>query len=153
MKRRFNKKKGALFIEVLLGIFVMSLAAAAFYKLYPVLVRSERLAREESIAGQLSNRYIEHIQLLRPAELTASNLTQLQLIDTGQSSSPYSFSSIPLDQASGYSPARMLRNGTGVMTVTDVAGGSKLVRVTLSWTSASGKSRTFVTGTVLGNFR
>ncbi len=151
--RRFSKRSGALFIEVLLGITILSMGAAAFFSLYPTMTRSERLAREESLAGQLTTRYIEHIQLLRPAELTYSNLEGLGLIDENPTSLPYSFSNIPLDEASGYSPARLLRDGTGEIDVDDIAGGSKLVTITLEWTSASGVQRTFVTGTVLGAFR
>lgn len=153
MNRKFSRQRGALFIEVLMGIFVLGLGAAAMFSLFPALTRADKLSREEAIAAQLANRYVEHVQLLRPAELTGTNLYALGLIDDGESGSPYSFSNIPLDEASGYSPSRMLRNGAGLLTVSDMADGSKLVAVRLSWTSASGKSRSYSTGTVLGAFR
>lgn len=153
MKLKRTKKRGALFIEVLLGIFVLSMGAAAMFSLFPTLTRAERISREESIAGQLSNRYLEHIQLLRPTELTRTNLSQLGLIDEGETELPYAFTHVPLDEASGYSPARMLRNGAGELDIDVLEDGSKLVTVTISWKSSSGISRSFRSGTVLGAYR
>lgn len=151
--RKGRLKSGALLIETLLGVFILSLAAVGFYALTPVIFRSRTLAKENTAALQMANRLLEHVELLKTSDLTAGTLTSLNLIDTGQSASPYSFSHIPLDEASRYSPAQVLRNGVGTLTVTSIDSGSVRVDVDLSWTSASGKTCNIHTGTIIGGYK
>lgn len=140
-------------IDALTAIFVTALGAAAFFSLIPVVDKSQRIAREESLATQLCNRMIEQLQLLKPSDLNASTLSGLHLIDDGETSSPYSFTNVPIDYASHYSPSLALRNGTGSLRVIDLPNSSAEVRVRISWTSASGRARTVETGLILGGFR
>jgi len=148
-----KKRKGAFAVDALMAIFVVSLGAAAFMSFTPVTDRAQRLAREDAIATQLCNRFIEQIRLLKPKDITASTLSQLNLVHSVTSPGVYSFSNIPLDEASRYSPAQLLRNGTGTLVVVDMPDNAKRLEVTMTWTSASGKSRTLQTGTVLGGYR
>lgn len=151
--RLCSKRRGALSIDAVTAVFVTALGAAAFFSLMPVVDRSQRISREESIALQLSNRMIEQLQLLKPSDIQASTLTQLSLIDEDQSSGPYSFTNIPLDEASLYSPAQALPDGTGTLNVVSLPNNSVALEVTLTWRSSSGRTRTIQTGTVLGGFR
>jgi len=147
------RRRGAISIDALTAVFVTALGAAAFFSLIPVVDKSQKIGRQESIANQLCNRMIEQLQLLKPSDVQAATLTQLNLIDSGQTSPPYSFTNIPLDEASRYSPAQALPNGTGSLDVVSLPHGSVEARVTITWRSASGRTRTLQTGTVLGGFR
>lgn len=152
-RKKLAHRRGALSIDALTAVFVTSLGAAAFFALMPQLDRSQRVAREESLATQLMNRMIEQLQLLKPSDVNVATLDQLNLIDHNQSSSPYSFSNIPLDDASMYSPRQALRNGTGRLDVIQLPYDTVEVRVRISWTSSSGQSRSVRSGVVLGGFR
>ncbi len=148
-----RKTRGALLLDVLLAVFILSLAAISFYGLTPVIFRSRTMAKDNTAALQMANRLVEHIQLLKASDLKAPTLTALNLIDAGQSQQPYSFTHIPLDEASRYSPAQTLRNGTGSLTFTDLDSGAIRVNVQINWTSASGKASSVTTGTIIGGYR
>jgi hypothetical protein len=137
----------------MLSVFVIGIGAAAFFSLFPTFTRGERIAADETKAAKLAQRMVEHLQLLKPADINPTTLTGINLVDAGQTQFPLTFTTIPLDDATGYSPSRALKNGTGLLEVQDIAANSKLIRVTVSWKSASGKSRVFTTGTVLGGYR
>lgn len=149
------RKKGAFSIDALMATFIVSLGAAAFMSLVPVTDRAQRLAREDALASQLCNRFIEQLRLLKPKDINASTLTQLNLVDANSepASATYYFSHIPLDDASKYSPAELLRNAVGTMKIYDLPDNAKELRVSMTWTSSSGKTRSIKTGTVLGGFR
>lgn len=157
MKRTRHKVsrriRGAIIIDALLGVFVLALGAAAFFSLYPLFVRSKAIGQNQSTALQLANRMVEHIQLLKASDLNPATLTALNLVDAGSSGTPYSFSNIPLDEASGYSPSRALPNGAGTMEVEDVDNNSKLVTIELTWRNPNGEEQSIRTGTVVGGFR
>lgn len=141
------------FLDVLAAVFVLALGAAAFYSLYPVLNRTEKIAHEHSVASQLASKMSEHLQLLKTSDLNAETLSGLHLIDEGQYSQPFSFTNIPMDDASLYSPATMLKEGEGTLTISDISAGSKKVLITITWTSTSGKTQTFTTGTIVGGYK
>lgn len=101
----------------------------------------------------MAQRMIEHLQLLKPSDLNASTLSTINLIDADQTEQPFTFSEIPLDEGTGYSPSRAIRSGQGVMAISDLDANSKLVTITMSWTTPKGKTRSFQTGTVLGGYR
>lgn len=152
-RTRTRTRRGGVFIESLVSIFVLGLGASAFFTLLPTLQKSKHIAGSHTKALQMANRMVEQVQLLRARDLTASTLTSLNLIDAGQTTSPYSFSRVPLDEASCYSPAQMLREGTGRMNVVTLASGSKRVEITISWRSESGRMASLTTGTVIGGYR
>ncbi len=151
--KKVKLRKGSLSIDALTAVFVTALSAAAFFSLVPTVDRAQRVAREESIATHLMNRMIEQIQLLKPSDVNPATLSQLNLIDAGQSSTPYSFTNIPLDDASRYSPRTALPSGTGSLSITPQPYNSTEVRVRISWLSSSGRSRTLQSGVYLGGFR
>lgn len=140
-------------LDALIGLFILGMGAIGYYSLLPVVHRSQEISQQESKAAQIAARVTEEFALLKPSEITYSTLRQLNLIDSNQTSQPWSFSRIPLDDGTSYSPAKVLRNGQGTITTSDLANGSVLVTVTISWTSPSGASRSFTTGTVVGGYR
>jgi hypothetical protein len=129
------------------------MGAASFYSVFPVVAKAHQISDSEQKAGQIVTKMLEHIQLLSPQKLTATNLTGMQLIDPNQTASPYTFSNIPLDDSTRFSPAKALKNGTGTMTITNISDGSVRVLVTVAWKSPTGKARSITTGTILGAYR
>lgn len=148
-----RRRRGTLLMDVVIGMFLLMLAAAGLLSLFPVLKRSESMSRHESRAVQIANRMLEHIQMLRPTDVTPEALAQLNLIDEGQTESPYEFTNVPLDEASLYSPAQALRSGQGKFWVEDLPDGSKKITLVVSWLSESGVRRQVRTGTIIGAYR
>jgi hypothetical protein len=95
---------------------------------------------------------VENLQMLSPANLNADVLTQLNLIDPGQTGETLTFSKIPLDDSARYSPSTALPKGTGVLKLTALAGGAVKANILISWESPFG-TRTYTTGTVVGGYR
>ena len=151
--RRQTKRRGAILLDVMVGMFVLSLSAMTVFAMIPAAHRAQALASEEAKASHLATRMVERLQQLKTTELTPAILTQLGLVDAGQSASPYTFSSVPLDDATGMSPSKALRNGTGRFGLTNIAGNSVRIDLELRWRSASGRDRVLTTGTVVGGYR
>lgn len=146
-------KSGSILIDALIGLSILSMGAVAYYGLMPVIARSHEIAQQESKAGQIAARLSEEYGMLKPSEINTSTLAGLHLIDTSQISQPWSFSHIPLDDGTDYSPAKVLRNGSGRITATPIAQNSILITIQVSWTSPTGVARSLTTGTVVGGYR
>ena len=129
------------------------MGAASFYSLFPVVSKTHQIGQQEQVATQIATKMLEHIQLLSPDKLTASNLSGMQLIDSGQSASPFTFNNCPLDDGVDYSPAKALKNGQGTLSIFDWGSGSKLALVTITWKNPVGKTVSFQSGTILGAHR
>lgn len=140
-------------LDSIIGLTLLAMGAASFYSLFPVVSRAHAIGDQEQKATQLATKMIEHIQLLSPGKLTSTYLSGMQLIDSGQSASPYTFTNCPLDSGTDYCPSKALKNGTGTLTITDKLYGAKQVVVTISWKSVTGKSESVTMGTILGNHR
>lgn len=140
-------------LDALVGVFVLAVGTMSVFSLVPTAQRAQSLATEEARAANMSTRMLEQLQQLKPSEINASVLTQLGLIDTGQGASPYSFAHVPLDDATGMSPAKALRGGAGSIAVTPIAANSVRIDLTMTWTSASGKARTLRSGTIVGGYK
>src|SRR4051812_5720400 len=133
MKLR-SKRSGSIMVDALIGLFILGMGAVAYYSLLPTVHRGHEIAQQESKAAQIAARITEEVGMLKPSEVTASTLSQLNLIDANQGAEPWSFSNIPLDDGTSYSPAKTLRNGQGLITTTALAQGSILVTVQVNWT-------------------
>lgn len=144
---------GVVILDVLAGVFVLAMGAAAIFGLIPVVQKSQRAANDENKAVQIANRMIEHLHLLPPRDITVANLKSLNLLDANQTGSPYSFTNVPMDDASQYSPAQVLKNANATLVMTDIGASSKRAIITLAWTSPSGRTRTLTTGTIVGGYR
>jgi hypothetical protein len=136
-----------------MAVFILGLGAAAYFSLQPTMKQSQLLAQEEAKAIQMAHRMIEHVQLMRPVDVNYTNLKDLGLIDSSPASSPYSFSNVPLDDATNYSPSKALRNGQGQLSVTPIDAGSVRLDITIAWTSSSGRTRSLTTGAIIGGYR
>jgi Tfp pilus assembly protein PilV len=148
-----HRRQGVIILDVLAAVFVLAIGAAAVFGLIPVVQKSQRAANDENKAVQMGNRMIEHLHLLPARDLTVSNLQGLNLLDGEQTGSPYSFTNVPMDDASGYSPAQVLKNASATLEIDDIDSGSKRATIVIAWTSASGKSKSLTMGTIVGGYR
>jgi len=148
-----RKTRGALLLDVLVGIFMLLIATLGFLSLFPVVKRSQVASQQESVAVQIANRMLEHLQMLRAQDVNISALSQLNLIDSGQTGNVLSFTHVPLDEASKYSPAQALKNGQGQMTITSLTSGSMKIDLVVSYKSPWGTTKQITTGTIIGGYR
>ncbi len=139
-------------MDGLIASALLVMGSLAYFALVPVTLRSQIISQEQTTAVQIGNRLIEHLLLLKPSTLTATNLSALSLIDSGASASPFSFTNLPLDDGWVMSPAKALPAGQGLMTITDVGDNTKLIQLDISWMGPSGRM-THTTGTALGGYR
>jgi Tfp pilus assembly protein PilV len=152
-KTKQRLRRGIILLDVLVGVFILALIAAGVFSLIPTITRSQELADGQSKATQMANHLLEQLQQLKPSQLTASQLTAAGLIDNGQSAPPYSFKTVPLDEATGYSPNRVLKNVTAQFNIVDIDSGSKRIELLMVWRSASGQAVTYNSGTIIGGHR
>lgn len=150
--RQRRRTQGAILLDVVFAIAIVSMGAAALYGLMPTIYHSQASGSQQTKAVQMSSRMVENLQMLSPANVNANVLSQLNLIDPGQQGKTLTFTKIPLDDSSRYSPATALPKGAGVLTIEDLAGGAVKVKVTISWVSPFG-TKSYSTGTVVGGYR
>ena len=91
--------------------------------------------------------------MLPASEISFATLRGLNLIEDNVGDNGYSFSHIPMDEASIYSPAQVLEGAEATLAIEDIDANSKLATVAISWTTATGRERTITTGTVIGGYR
>lgn len=151
--KHFRVRKGFMLIDVLIGAFVLVLASLSLLTLIVITKRSEVIANDRVVANKISTRLIEHLQLLKSRDMNAETLMHLNLVDAGQSASPFSFTNIPLDDASNYSPSKALPNGQGTMTLVPLESNSVLVKINVSWRGQGNTTQSISTGTVIGGYR
>lgn len=140
-------------MDAMLGVFVLTIAVLSYLSLTVVTHKSQVISKDDSKASQMIARLLEQVQLLTTRDLNVSTLKGMNLIDTNSYESPYSFTNIPLDQGTMYSPSMALTDGTGKMTVQTLANGSMRVIATISWLSTTGAKKTFTSGTIIGSYR
>lgn len=139
--------------DALTAAFVLAVLFMSMGGLYTAARRSEETARNQTIANQMAQRFIEQLQLMRASDMNAQALIGVNLIDPGQANSPFSFTNIPLDAGTGHSPAQALRQGTGTLTLTTVSTNAVRADVTITWRTRSGQQQSITTGTIVGGYR
>ncbi len=150
---RSRKRRGSILLDAVIGMFILVMATLSYLSLTVVTHRSHAISKDESKASQMVARLLEQVQLLKPSDLNVTTLKAMNLIDSGSVSPPYSFTNIPLDQGTLYSPSTALIQGTGTMNVATMANGSVRVTATINWKSTTGKSRSFTSGTIIGAYK
>ena len=139
-------------LDCLMGVFILALAAVSFFDLLTASHKMAARGAQQTKAIQMASRLVENLQMQPSTGLTASKLTSLNLIDSGQNASPYSFNHMAMDDATQYSPAQALPNGTGTLTITNLAGGAVFARVQINWTLES-QPHSYTTQTIIGGYR
>lgn len=150
---RRRNKKGSILLDALIGVFILTMATLSYLSLTVVTHRSQVISKDESKATQMVSRLLEQVQLLKTSDMSVTTLKAMNLVDSNSTGSPYSFTNIPLDQGTMYSPSKALTNGTGTMTLLPLNNGSLRVVATIKWMSSSGEARSFTSGTIIGGYK
>lgn len=137
----------------MIGVFVLTVATLSYLSLAVSMHRSQVISKDESKAAQMTARLLEQLQLLSTRDLNVTTLKAMNLVDTSSNQSPYSFTNIPLDEGSMYSPAQVLNDGKGTLTVFTLPNGSTRLCTTITWRSASGEPRSYSSGTIIGAYK
>lgn len=152
-RSRRRRVKGAILVDVLIGMFFLVMTSLSVMSLFPVIKKGEQMSTERAKAVQMCNRVLEHVQMLGAKDVTYANLLALNLIDSSSMAQPYSFTHVPMDEASRYSPAQALRNADAQISHTSLSDGSVRVNVSIAYVSDTGHAEKIETGTVIGAFR
>lgn len=152
-RTRSRRHEASIMIDVLMSAFVCLMVVVGMFAAQPAIRRTNKISSDRMRGVQMMSRLIEHVQMVPAASLDRETLASLNLIEAESLESPYAFTRIPLDEASRYSPAQVLRNADGRLEIESLPDGSKAVRLTLSYDSATGHRTTLQSGTVVGVFR
>jgi hypothetical protein len=137
----------------MIGIFILVIATLSYLSLTVVTHKSQVISKDESTAAQLAGRLVEQLQLLTTRDINVQTLSALNLVDNYSTGSPYSFTNIPLDEGTRYSPAQALTQGKGTLSVYKLENDSLRVVATITWRSKTGVSKSYTTGTIVGSYR
>ena len=151
---RSTKKRGSLLLDTLTALFVLSMGALSLFATLPVASKAGKLASDQGQASYMATKYIEQLQTLKTTDITLNKLTSLNLIDAGQTgSSPYTFTNVPLDNGSYYSPSKVLKGAAATITITNLDSGAVKCDISIQWKSANGIQESLSTGTVVGGYK
>jgi hypothetical protein len=153
LRRRASRQQGLVLLDVLVGVFILALIASGIFSLLPAITRSQEMGDDQAKATQLAMRMVEQLQQLKVTELTPQTFAALNLVDAGQAASPYSFKDVALDSSTGYSPAKALRQADARFWVVPIDSGAARIDVQITWKSASGRTVTHKTGTIIGGYK
>lgn len=148
-----SRRRGSILIDAIIGIFVLCMATLSYLSLSVVTHRSQVISKDETKAAQMTARLLEQLQLLKTTDINVTTLKAMNLVDTNSTGSPYSFTNIPLDQGTLYSPSAALINGQGTLAISTLGNGAVMATATISWKSSSGQNRSYTSGTIIGAYR
>ena len=128
-------RRGFGLLDAMASIMLLAIVGAVFAALFPASFNCSAQAREYRIATAIAQRKMEQLRASEYESLTQPIMRASGIIDASPTTSPYSFTSVD-------NLAEQLPNGTGTLTVTDVASDRRLVTITISWTGRNGRNRT-----------
>jgi len=133
--RLLRRKHGAIFIDVMLAIYILAILGLTFAATMSAAVVSRVMADERTKATTIVNRQLESIKTVGYGGLTYSGLVYYGLIESTPVSTPFKFTNIgtSTDRVSA-----LLEGGVGTVAVTDLTTTVRQVTVTVSWTSRTG---------------
>lgn len=142
-----STRKAFTLVEVMIALLAFSFLIAIFGALYPLGMRVNNDAKLRAEAVTIAQRTMEEIRLAGFGNLTYAGLLAYGVIGSSPTTSPYSITT-----AGGVnSPASRLPNGTGTLTVSNVAFDLQKVLVTINWRGSSGSTQHLVVSTVIAN--
>lgn len=123
-------KLGYTLIEVMVGIFLVSLGALMFSAMLPMAAKGGRMVGNYQQASSLVQHKIDECRSVGYGRLTYSELRTAGIIDASPTSSPYSFTGV--DSLTSIYPS-----ATGTLTITDFNATIRQVTVTLTWNGSA----------------
>ncbi|MFN3682691.1 MAG: hypothetical protein ACK41F_02020 [Fimbriimonadaceae bacterium] len=145
------RRKGAFsLIEVLMASFLAALCAAVLAASIPTATQSRLKASYTSLALSLAQKEIEAIRTRGYPNVSGAQLAALGLLDSASPVSANTFSFTNVDQPLFDSPADLLPNGRGFVTIEQADLDLRRVVVTVEW-SENGRLRSLSLGTLVAN--
>lgn len=138
MLRKLQSKRGAGLVDVMVTLFLLSVAGIVFSATFPAAFTCSRKSQEYKLGTAIAQRKMEQLRAMNYESLTEPLLHQAGVIDSGSMSSPYTFTSVD-------SLATHLTSGKGTISVIDVNGHLKKVEVTITWQSRTESSPRSIT--------
>lgn len=132
IKRRNNKRTGALMIEVLFAVFVAGICALIYSAAMPVANKSRAKADYMNIATGLAQKELEALKSV-DASLNPVTLAANGLIDSATQVSPNKYLFTNSDTAVSDSPAKTLPSGKGYVTIETIDIELRRVTVQVNW--------------------
>lgn len=130
MAVRLSSKRGAGLVDAMVTLSLVTLAGLTFSAAFPTATACSRQAQEYKTAVAIAEQKMEQVRSLRYELLTPSIRSTSQIVDSGSTASPYSFTVI--DEV-----AAKINHGTGTLTLQDATPDMIRATVTVSWISSS----------------
>jgi hypothetical protein len=138
MLRRLRSKKGIGLIDVMVTLFLLSVAGIIFSATFPAAFSCSRKSQEYKLGTAIAQRKMEQLRAMNYESLTEPLLHQAGVIDSDSMSSPYTFTAKD-------SLALQLTTGKGTIAITDISSHIKKVQVTITWQSRTESSPRSIT--------
>lgn len=150
MKRLRRTRLGGLLIESLLAIFLVGMTALILASTMPIATKTRVKADNMNKAAGIAQKMVEAIRGSGYANISATQLYSLGLIDstTPVTTATYSFTNV--DTGSFDNVGRILPSGTGTVTIEQVDLDLRRITVIVNW-SDRGSTRTYRLGTLVAN--
>ncbi len=133
--RILKNKRGAMFIDVLVGVYILAIVGLIYAATIGMAVVSQAKADNTTKATMVINRQLEAVRNLGYLGITHDALYTNGLIDNSPASPPYSITNIG---DSGKRISDVLKNGSGSMDIVDSGLSTKQVSVTVTWQDKHG---------------
>ena len=128
-----RSRRGAGLVDAIVTLFLLAAAGSVFAAMFPTGFAASRQAHESKLATAIAARKMEQVRAMDYESLTPPLLEADDVIDPGDTVSPYSFTSVDSEII-----AATLTSGTGELSVEDVSSDIKRVRVTVTWQGPTG---------------
>jgi len=111
------------------------------------------MSADQAQATYMATKYIAQLQFLKTTDLNAATLSSLNLIDADQTTAPYSFANVPLDNGSYYSPSARLKSAVATVNFTNIDSGAVRCDVVIQWRTPRNVVQQVATGTIIGGYK
>ena len=148
--RLLRRQKGAVFIDVMMGIYLLVILVFAFAATMSAAVISRAIADQRTKAAALVSRQLESVKAAGYGGLTYDGLRYFGLVENEPARPPYRFSNVG---ASSERVSNILPSGSGTVDVSDVSGSMRMVTVAVSWTGPNGRTRTVIASTKIARLK
>jgi prepilin-type N-terminal cleavage/methylation domain-containing protein len=145
-----GKRKGFSLIEVLFAVFLMGVCAAIVAACMPVANNSRARADLNNKATSMAQKQLEAIRGLGYANATAEQLYAKGLLDSATAIEGDTYTFTAVDTGVLDSPAYILPEGEGFVTITQPDTDLRQIVVEVKWVDR-GKEKTVQIGTMVAN--
>jgi len=150
ISKKRSIRRGFSLIEVLFGIFMVSLCATVLAATMPTANQSRAKANNSTKAISLAQKQIETIRSAGYASITPERLEALGLIDSRVSVSANTFSFTNVDNGIFDNPSTVLPSGIGTVRIRQDALELREVLIILTW-QEKGRTKSYSLGTKIAN--